>query len=80
MKRKTGITGTGSYYNDVTKDINRASANRMKRNTIASDAWRKAKEEDPTIEFRMSFVDFKKNYLKKIRNPVGGSRKKFKRV
>ncbi len=75
MRRKTGFTGTGSYQNDVTKGLNWASVNKNKRNTIASDAWRKAKEEDPTLEFRISFPEFKKNYLKKFRNPLGSPRK-----
>jgi hypothetical protein len=75
MRKKTGITGTGSYQNDVTEGINRASVVRIRRNTLASDAWRKAKEEDPSLEFRMSFFEFKKGYLKKFRNPLRGPRK-----
>jgi hypothetical protein len=75
MRKKTGITGTGSYQNDVTEGLNRASVNRTRRNTIASDAWRKAKMDDPKLEFRISFPEFKKNYLSKFRNPLRGPRK-----
>ena len=75
MKKKTGVTGTGSYQNDVTEGLNKASAVRTRRNTMASDAWRKAKEEDPRLEFRMSFPEFKKMYLGRFRNCVAGPRK-----
>lgn len=75
MKRKTSVTGTGSHFNDVTKEINRVNANKIRRNTKASDAWRKAKEEDPSIEFRMSFWEFKKDYLGKFQKPRRGPRK-----
>jgi hypothetical protein len=27
-----------------------------------NNAWRKAKEDDPTLEYRMSFVEYKKKY------------------
>jgi hypothetical protein len=63
MSIKKGQTGTGSYHNDVTEDLNKAAFNKTKRNIEASDAWRKAKQEDPRLEFRMSFVDFKRIYF-----------------
>lgn len=57
--------GPGFFYNDVTKDINKIAYAKNKFITDANDAWRKAKEEDPTLEFRMSFLEFKKKLMKK---------------
>ena len=76
MKKKHGVTGTGSYHNDVTRDINRANVVRMNRNIKASDAWRKAKEDDPTIEFRMSFAEYKKMYFRPKKKSSGNKKRK----
>lgn len=74
MKKKS-FAGSGLQHNDITRDISGAAHNRNKRNVMACDAWREAKLKDPGIEFRMSFVEFKKSYLKKFRNLVRSSRK-----
>lgn len=34
--------------------------------TVMNDHWRKAKESDPTLEFRMTFCQWKKEYLKEF--------------
>lgn len=57
--------GPGFSYNDVTKDINKIAHAKNQFTIDANDAWRKAKQEDPTLEFRMSFLEFKKKLLKK---------------
>ena len=31
-----------------------------------NDHWRKAKEADPTLEYRMTFLEWKKTYLKEF--------------
>ena len=64
MKKKSNHSGTGLYQNDVTDNLNKAFSNKIRKNIKASDAWRKAKEEDPRLEFRMSFVDFKRLYFR----------------
>ena len=68
MGIKKYAKGLGVYSNDVTKDINKASFNRGKRTVEWNDAWRKAKEEDPSIEFRMTFPEFKKTGLKNLKS------------
>lgn len=74
MKKKS-FAGSGLQHNDITRDISGASVNRTRRNTMACDAWREAKLKDPSIVFRISFVEFKKKFLSKIRNPVRSPRK-----
>ena len=34
--------------------------------TVMNDHWRKAKEADPTLEYRMTFLEWKKTYLKEF--------------
>lgn len=34
--------------------------------TVMNNHWRKAKESDPTLEFRMTFCQWKKEYLKEF--------------
>ena len=36
--------------------------------TSLNNAYRKAKEEDPTLEYRMTFLQWKKRYLKAKRS------------
>lgn len=57
--------GPGFAYNDVTKDINKVASMKNKMTIDVNDAWRKAKAEDPTLEFRMTFLEFKKKFLKR---------------
>jgi hypothetical protein len=64
MAKKRSASGEGMYSNDVTEGLNRAFSEKIRKNIKASDAWRKAKEDDPRIEFRMSFVDFKRMYFR----------------
>ena len=68
MKRGTSGKGTGANpLNDLSKDINKGIwANRVDP-TIVNDAWRKAKEEDPQLEYRTTFLEWKKRYLKSKR-------------
>lgn len=71
MKKSIGQTD-----NNVSKDLSAASymKNALTRNV--NEAWRKAKEEDPSLEFKKSFIEFKKDYLrKKNRKTQGGARK-----
>jgi len=66
----------GQTDNNVSKDLSAASfmKNALTRNV--NEAWRKAKEEDPGLEFKKSFIEFKKDYLrKKNRKTQGGARK-----
>lgn len=49
--------------------------------TVMNDHWRKAKEADPTLEFRMTFMQWKKEYMrqwdrkrKEIKKELGYSR------
>jgi len=66
----------GQTDNNVSKDLSAASymKNALTRNV--NEAWRKAKEEDPSLEFKKSFIEFKKDYLrKKNRKTQGGARK-----
>lgn len=71
MSKKNTHSGSGLYQNDVTEDLNKAFSNKIRKNIKASDAWRKAKEEDPRLEFRMSFVDFKRIYFRPKKNFSG---------
>lgn len=34
--------------------------------TVMNDHWRKAKKSDPTLEYRISFYEWKKEYLKEF--------------
>jgi hypothetical protein len=84
--KKNKHAGSGLYQNDVTEGLNRAFGNKIRKNIKASDAWRKAKEEDPKLEFRMSFVDFKRIYFRpkkknsKSTEPAPENKKWEKRV
>jgi hypothetical protein len=65
---KQHAKGLGYGPNDIThgKDgLNRVAFRKTMNTVEAADAWRKAKEEDPKLEFRMSFVDFKRIYFAK---------------
>lgn len=64
MKSKGRAKGLGFGYNEVTKDINKVSWTKNKETITINDAWRKAKENDPSLEYRMSFVEYKKLYRK----------------
>jgi hypothetical protein len=61
---KGNAKGLGLGSNAITKDINRASFAKSKETIDINDAWRKAKAADPQLEYRMSFVEFKKEYRK----------------
>jgi hypothetical protein len=64
--RKIYAKGLGySPNNEISKELNRMSWNKMQKNIEASDAWRKELEKDPSIENRMSFVEFKREYFSK---------------
>ena len=64
MKSKGRAKGLGFGYNEVTKDINKVSWAKNQETITINDAWRKAKENDPSLEYRMSFVEYKKLYRK----------------
>jgi hypothetical protein len=66
----------GIYSNDVSKEINQVAHKRNRRTIQWNDAWRKAKELDPTLEFRMSFVNFKRGGRKNL-DLAKAPRKKF---
>jgi len=55
---------TGLRQNDTTKDVNRAAFAKNMETVDINDAWRKAKANDPSIEFRMTFVEYRKLYRK----------------
>lgn len=57
----------GVYSNDITKELNKAGQSRMKFTIDVNDAWREAKAKDPSLEFRMTFLQFKKGYSKRKR-------------
>ena len=57
----------GVYSNDITKELNKLGQSRMKFTIEVNNAWRESKEKDPKIEFRMTFLQFKKGYRKKTR-------------
>jgi len=57
----------GVYSNDITKELNKLGQSRMKFTIDVNDAWREAKTKDPSLEFRMTFLQFKKGYSKKKR-------------
>ena len=64
MASKGRAKGLGFGYNEVTKDINKVSWAKNQETITINDAWRKAKENDPSLEYRMSFVEYKKLYRK----------------
>lgn len=63
--------GPGFGYNAVTKDINRVAYDKTLLTIDVNEAWRKAKQEDPDLEFRMSFLEFKKKFLKRKKRAGG---------
>jgi len=71
MSKKNTHSGSGLYQNDVTEGLNKAFSNKIRKNSKAADAWRKAKEDDPRLEFRMSFVDFKRIYFRSKKKSSG---------
>ena len=58
-----------SKLNETGSDITRAAFKKTVKNVISSDAWREEKEKDPSIEFRMSYAEFKKIYFSRKKNP-----------
>lgn len=64
MSKKYSASGEGYSSNDVTKNLNSATQAKVKLTIEINDAWRKAKSEDPSLEFKMSFLEFRKKYIK----------------
>jgi hypothetical protein len=59
-----GKASNQSLYsnNDLSSRVRIKARNAGPNATAMNNAWRKAKEEDPTLEFRMSFMEWKKGY------------------
>lgn len=66
MKRGHSASGEGYASNDVTKSLNSAAHAKNMLTLEVNDAWRQAKIDDPSIEFKMSFLEFRKKYIKKL--------------
>lgn len=69
-KSAKGLSSNNDTALEVTQGIRKA---RLSPTTI-NNAWRKAKEEDPMLEFRMSFMEWKRRYerehYRKRRNKI----------
>ena len=61
---KNSAKGLGYSSNSLSKDLTRIGTAKTRITTDINNAWRKAKEEDPSLEYKMSFVQFKKKYFK----------------
>jgi hypothetical protein len=75
MKKANRSKGLGYSTNEVTRDLNGAARNKFRTTIAINEAWRKAKEEDPQLEFRKSFVEFKREYYRKFQKSLGRARK-----
>lgn len=54
--------------NKTSREMNKIAYNKTRRTIQANDAWRVAKSNDPSIENRLTFVEFKREYFKRIRS------------
>ncbi len=71
---KRGKAGKGlNPVNDTALSVTRGVRYSHPNVTRLNDAYRKAKEEDPMLEYRMTFAQWKKRYLKTM-GGVGSDR------
>ena len=59
-KRANGL----NPHNDVSSDINRVAYGKTMTTIRLNDEWRKLCEEDPTLPFRISFLEWRKKKLR----------------
>lgn len=61
-----GKASNQSLYstNDLSSRVRKKVRYAQPNITVMNDHWRKAKEEDPTLEFRMTFAQWKKQYMR----------------
>lgn len=52
--------------NDLSTRVRNKIRYAQPNTTVMNNHWRKAKESDPTLEFRMTFCQWKKEYLKEF--------------
>jgi hypothetical protein len=63
-----GKASNQSLYstNDLSSRVRKKIRYAQPNVTVMNDHWRKAKEADPTLEYRMTFLEWKKTYLKEF--------------
>ena len=61
-----GKASNQSLYstNDLSSRVRTKSRNATPNVTAMNNAWRKAKEEDPTLEYTTTFLEWRKQYTK----------------
>jgi hypothetical protein len=63
-----GKASNQSLYstNDLSTQVRKKIRYAQPNTTVMNDHWRKAKEADPTLEYRITFCEWKKTYLKEF--------------
>jgi hypothetical protein len=66
MKAKKSAVGLYSD-NETSRSIRIGISNAMPSATTITNAYRKAKENDPTIQYRMTVSEWRKGYLRSLK-------------
>jgi hypothetical protein len=63
---KNGQNSGANPFNETSSDINKVAYAKTMMTIRINDKWREMCSEDPTLPFKMSFLEFRKKELKKI--------------
>lgn len=74
MSRRRSIN-EGASHNDASREINRFVYKKKIETYKVCDAWRKALAEDPNLQYRMTFLEFKRKFFRKNRGVKNGKEK-----
>jgi hypothetical protein len=71
MTRKQSAKGLGfNSHNETSKELSKVSYKKQLRTNEISDVWRKYESKDPQLKSKLSFVEFKRIYIKAGRNGI----------